>query len=112
MMTHQESSETRVPDGATNAEVSMWRRPAGTTDVTHDHAVRIARSLARNAQARDRLLPNGVLKRLWGLLETVPGAREAYGCPQHRELRQHGRNLTAAELEEAADRLEGRGYHT
>lgn len=73
--------------------------------IPHDQAVRTAHRLARHSKRPDELLSYGVVGRLWGLLETAPGAREAYRCPIDATLREQTRTFTPDQLEAAADRL-------
>ena len=73
--------------------------------IDHAHAARIAHRLARHARRPDPLLRRGMIRRMWAMLEATPGAHQAYGCPPHLALAEHGRTLTPDQLEHAADRL-------
>ncbi len=76
-----------------------------TPPITDAHAVRIAKRLARHAQKRDRLLSNGIVRRLWTLLDTHDLARATYNRPPDKVLAEHAATLTPDELEAAAERL-------
>jgi hypothetical protein len=75
--------------------------------ITDAHAARIAKRLARHAQKPDKLLPKGVVRRLWALLDSHDTARTAYNRPPDRSLEEHAATMTPDELEGAAERLEG-----